>query len=98
MRVGTWNVEHANPSRNSDRLSILRTRGADIWVLTETHRDLDLSKTHRSVCSEQRPSLGNKKVRGGSTWVTIWSRFPLLRKIMVPDARRMVAAIFETPR
>ena len=98
MRIGTWNVEYANRSRNPDRLAILTARNADIWVLTETHCDLDLSESHVPVCSEQRPSLGNERVNGGSTWVTIWSRFPLQRKISAPDARRMVAAIFETPQ
>jgi len=97
MRIGTWNVEYANRTRNPDRLAILTARNADIWVLTETHCDLDLSETHGSICSEQRPSLGNDKVNDGSTWVTIWSRFPLVRKIAVPDTRRMVAAIFDAP-
>jgi hypothetical protein len=98
MRIGTWNVEYANPSRNPDRLALLTAKAADIWVLTETHCDLDLSETHGSVCSEQRPILGNRRVNRGSTWVTIWSKFPLIRKISVPDPHRMVAAVFDTPK
>lgn len=90
MRIGTWNVEYARPSRNPDRLALLKTRVADIWILTETNRDLSLCETHCAIDSEPRPSQ-----RKGSTWVTIWSRFPLLRQLEVPDSRRMVAAIFD---
>ena len=96
MRVGTWNVEYARPSRNLDRLAILQARDADIWVLTETHYDLDLSATHVPVHSLPRPQ--NKSAREGSTWVTIWSRYPLLYQLPVPDERRMVAAVFKAPQ
>lgn len=92
MRIGTWNVEYGYGVRNPDRLALLRAHPADIWVLTETHRDLDLSVTHVSVCSEPRPRRS-----AGSTWVTIWSHYPLIRPLSVPDARRMVAALFDTP-
>jgi hypothetical protein len=95
MRIGTWNVEYGFGTRNPDRLELLRTHPADVWVLTETHPDLDLSATHVPVCSDQRPILG--KVKNGSAWVTIWSRFPLLRPLSVPDRLRMVAALFDTP-
>jgi hypothetical protein len=92
MRIGTWNVEGGVGSRNPDRLAILRARDAAVWVLTETHLALDLSDTHVRVSSEPRPGA-----RDGSSWVTIWSRFPLLRTLSVPDPRRMVAAVFKTP-
>jgi hypothetical protein len=95
MRIGTWNVEYGLGARNPDRLALLGAHDADFWVLTESHSDLDLSKTHLAVTSEQRPK--NSRVTNGSTWVTIWSRHNLIRKISVPDTRRMVAAVFETP-
>lgn len=98
MRIGTWNVEYGKSSRNPDRLALLKAQKADIWVLTETHSDINLSETHFPVCSDPRPILGNRKVDGKSTWVTIWSRFELIRRIDgLPDKRRMVAAIFDAP-
>ena len=98
MRIGTWNVEYGLGVRNPDRLALIETaHPAEIWVLTETHSDLAPSRTHIPVISEQRPILGNRRVRNGSTWVTIWSRFPLKRRLSVPDPRRMVAAIFDSP-
>ena len=97
MRIGTWNVEYAIHSLNQHRLAVLNARDAEVWVLTETHADLDLSGTHFPVVAEARPGLGTKKVKPGSTWVTIWSRFQLIRTVPVPDARRMVAAVFDAP-
>jgi hypothetical protein len=89
MRIGTWNVEYGIGLRNAGRLARLREYAADIWVLTKTHRDLDLSDTHVALTSNPRP-----RRREGSTWVTIWSRFPLVRRLTVPDPRRMAAGLF----
>lgn len=98
MRIGTWNVEYARGSRNPDRRALLMEHKADIWILTETHTDLDLSQTHSEVvCSEKRPGLNNRKVNDGSTWVTIWSKYRKLADIKVRDPRRMVVAAFESP-
>jgi endonuclease/exonuclease/phosphatase family metal-dependent hydrolase len=97
MRIGTWNVEYATRRRNPERLEILNNRNADIWVLTETHRDLDLSRTHIPIDSLPRPIQASNSVRVGSTWVTIWSRYPCRRSIQVPDPRRMAAALLDTP-
>ena len=94
MRIGTWNVDYGRGSRNKDRVELLVSKAADIWVLTETHGDIDLSKTHVAIRSSKRPALGNPKVNEGSTWVTIWSKFPIINRIDVPDSSRMVAAVF----
>lgn len=95
IRIGTWNVEYARDARNVDRLAMLTAHPADIWILTETHSSLDLSATHTPHHSAPRPLVRN--VDAGSTWVTIWSRFELIDRIEVPDSRRQVAAIFDTP-
>ncbi len=95
IRIGTWNVEYAKNARNPDRLALLIDNPADIWILTETHRSLDLSSTHTDYRSDPRPLVRN--VDADSTWVTIWSRYKLYKRIDVPDSRRQVAAIFETP-
>ena len=94
MRIGTWNVEYGIGVRNPDRLAILQERDADIWVLTETDADLDLSASHPFRAMTLPRST--PKTRKGSTWVTIWSKHPILRQIAVPEPRRMVAAVFET--
>src|SRR5438067_7171085 len=93
MRIGTWNVAYGVGRRNADRLALLEQHDADVWVLTETHRDLDLAGSHEhSLLSEPRPGR-----REGSTWVTLGSRYPVLRRIEVPDPRRMVAVVLKSP-
>jgi uncharacterized protein (UPF0371 family) len=57
LRVGTWNVEYARGVvKNRARLDLLNSYNADVWVLTETHDELDLSASHTAIHSEQRYS------------------------------------------
>ena len=97
IRIGTLNVEYATKRWNRDQLAILNDEAADIWVLTDTHRNIDLSQTHTPIESTQRPTRRGKAATEGSTWVTLWTRFPCLRTIRVPDSRRMVATDLNTP-
>lgn len=93
MRIGTWNVEYAaGADKNAKRMNVIRTNPADIWVLTETHDDLDLSSTHAAIHSLQRPTG-----RPGARWVSIWSAFEVLYRIDVGDPERTVAAMLNTP-
>ena len=93
LRVGTWNVEYAlGVERNARRAAILRDADADIWALTETHDELDLSSTHAAVSTLQRPSG-----RVGGRWTTIWTRCPVLAAPAVADPIRTVAALLDTP-
>ena len=54
LRIGTWNVRHANPVKNGSRLKLLRDANADIWVLTETRDELDLGAPYAAVSSAPR--------------------------------------------
>ena len=93
MRLGTWNVEYAAVrAKNDRRLARLRDMDADIWVLTETHDDLDLGRDYEAVSTIQRPAQ-----RTGARWTTIWSRFRVARLLAVEDANRTVAALVESP-
>jgi hypothetical protein len=87
LRVGTWNVQYARGvEKNRRRLDLLSSRQADIWVLTETHDDLDLSGTHRAIHSEQW------YVTPGGRWTTIWTSLPLIERLTTADPDRCVAA------
>lgn len=93
MRIGTWNVQYAaGREKNAQRRTLLEGHTCDVWILTETHDELDLSATHVPVHSTQRPTG-----RAGGRWVSIWSRFSILRVVDVRDIRRTVAAILEAP-
>lgn len=87
FRVGTWNVQYARGiEKNQRRLDVITSLAADIWVLTETHDDLDLSATHRPLHSDQRYSAP------GGRWTTIWTSMPLIERLATLDPRRCVAA------
>jgi exonuclease III len=96
MRIGTWNVEYATgPEKNRRRLDELRKHNADIWVLTETHDNLDLSATHKPINSAQRPGVRNISL--SSRWVTIWTRYPVRDVLCVLDDKRSTACLLDTP-
>jgi hypothetical protein len=86
LRVGTWNVEYARGvAKNGSRLDLLRRWNADVWVLTETHDDLDLSASHTAIRSEQRyPTPGGR-------WTTIWTSLPVVECLATADPHRCVA-------
>jgi hypothetical protein len=86
VRVGTWNVEYARGAEKNDRRRAqLLSRRAAVWVLTETHDDLDLSATHDAVRSEHRYA------RPGGRWTTIWTSLPVLERLETTDPTRCVA-------
>lgn len=93
MRLGTWNVEYARSvERNALRRAELLRHRADVWVLTETHDDLDPGQGFAAVRSSQRPAQPP-----GARWVTIWSRWPVLERPPVDDPQRTVAALLQAP-
>lgn len=86
LRVGTWNVQYARGvAKNQQRLAHLQALEAHVWVLTETHDDLDLSATHEAVHSDQR------YLTPGGRWTTIWTSLPVLERLHTGDPHRCVA-------
>lgn len=86
LRVGTWNVQYARGiEKNRRRRDLLASHAADVWVLTETHDDLDLSASHRAIHSEQRYRTP------GGRWTTIWTSRPLIERLPTSDPTRCVA-------
>jgi hypothetical protein len=96
MRIGTWNVEYAYERRLPALLEVLRSNPADILILTETHDSLMPPGLTNAAHSLPRPRNW-PGIRDGSRWVSIWSRFPLLERVDLPDAdkERTVAAMFD---
>jgi hypothetical protein len=86
LLVGTWNVQYARgPEKNRRRLDHLKSLEADVWVLTETHDDLDLSASHTAIHSESRYATP------GGRWTTIWTSLPVIELLSTSDPRRCVA-------
>ncbi|MEQ1781069.1 MAG: endonuclease/exonuclease/phosphatase family protein [Hyphomonadaceae bacterium] len=93
MRIGVWNLECVNhKERNAARLAFLLERDVDIWVLTETHQEIDLSPSHKHAArSEPRA-----KSRNNMHWVSIWSRFPVIESVPSGDVRTAIS-LLKTP-
>jgi hypothetical protein len=90
VRVGTWNVQYARGAEKNDRRRAqLLSRHAAVWVLTETHDDLDLSATHEAVHSEPRYAAP------GGRWTTIWTSLPVLQRLETTDPTRCVAVLLD---
>lgn len=96
MRIATWNLERPDPAdsvRNQARMEQIREVGADIWILTETHEVIDLSATHQGVATEPSP----RKPRPGESCATIWSRWPVLRRIPTSEPSEAVCVEISHP-
>lgn len=91
MKIATWNLERAQP----DSAQAQRQRqwmdciNADIWILTETHRDIAPGLTYQSVSSEppDRPAAE------GECWVQIWVRDRPLTPLATADPARTACAL-----
>jgi len=93
MRIGVWNLECVNfKERNAERLAFLLERNADIWVLTETHEEIDLSPSHVHAAQ----SKARARSRNTMHWVSIWSRYPVIASLETKDVRT-AAAIIDSP-
>jgi endonuclease/exonuclease/phosphatase family metal-dependent hydrolase len=100
MKIATWNVGYGvSPSKNNRILEQMESVDADIWVLTETHDGLHppTPGSWRRISSDQRP-LEAKVVKDGSRWSTIWSRLPIIERLLPTyDPIRTTAGVIDTP-
>ena len=100
LRIATWNVAYGiNRTRNDRILEKMTSVDADIWILTETHDGLrpPTPGAWEAAVSSQR-QRGPKDVIGGSRWVTIWSRLPVVEKVTASyDPERTASSVVGTP-
>lgn len=96
MRVATWNLQRPKPqdeALNQARLRKIVEIDADIWILTETHEAIDLSDSHHGAAT----SLSPRKPEPGESCATIWSRWPILRRIPTVDPTEAVCVEVDHP-
>jgi endonuclease/exonuclease/phosphatase family metal-dependent hydrolase len=87
LKIGTWNVEYGRGAdKNTRRLALLLAQEADVWVLTETHDDLDLSPEYTSAPAANRYPRDQR-----SRWTTIWTKWPIVERIETRDPARTLA-------
>lgn len=88
IRIATWNLDHAykNNSRKIEaQIGKIKGICADIWVLTETCSQVDLSSLGYSQVNSDKN--GYKKYCS-----TIWSRLPIRKTIKTYDCETAVCA------
>lgn len=93
MRLATWNLGRCRPgssARAATLLDLMARIGADVWVLTETHRDFPPGPGYRLVAhSADAP---DRAAGQGECWVAVWSRLPAERVELTADLERVAAA------
>jgi endonuclease/exonuclease/phosphatase family metal-dependent hydrolase len=94
-RIATWNLERPKVSgwtKNQHRLNQIQKINADIWVLTETHKAIQL---------QNYQSVGSQTFEGyheiGERLSTIWSRWKVLSQISTFDPRWAVCTEIDSP-
>lgn len=87
LHIGTWNLDHAIPTRRSALQAVMSAHPAEIWVLTETHDAVVPALGMIGVHSEQRP-FESKRVRQRSRWASIWTGYPVIERVDCPGADR----------
>jgi len=96
MRIATWNLNRPTkngPKKNSERRKKVYELNADIWILTETHTSIDLSPEYRGEATRPSP----RKDLPGESCATIWSRWPIVRRIKTVDETESVCVEIAGP-
>lgn len=71
MKIATWNLQRANTRRRrADAQQLMREIDADVWVLTESRRDLSPGPAYALVAE----SAPREEADADERWVTIWTR------------------------
>jgi hypothetical protein len=87
LKIGTWNVEYGRGvEKNATRRGLLLDQDADVWVLTETHDELDLSPQYTSATTTPRYPRAVE-----SRWTTIWTKRPSMECFDTRDRARTLA-------
>jgi len=96
LKIANWNLERVIPNRvRAKRIeAVMSEIYTDIWILTETHKDIALTPYHSLVCEEE-----DKERSPGERWSALLSRYPIESlNHFVSDKKRCVAGKFEHPQ
>lgn len=92
-KIANWNVERPkiNTKKTNLALNKINEINADIFVLTETSDAIDLTPEYQSVKADS--NFRNRSEQ----WITIWSKWKIIKKIDTFDTFRTASALIETP-
>ena len=71
LKIANWNLERIVPEEiRVERIKdVISKISADIWILTETHKDVGPEHYNSVISSESQE---------GECWSSIWSHFPII--------------------
>lgn len=93
-KIANWNLERPKSKTEKTKLAIEKIQevNADIIVLTETSKSVDLSEIYpfqiSTLSYERTPN---------EHWVTIWSKWEVVKQIETFDNFRTVSGIIKAP-
>jgi hypothetical protein len=93
MRIATWNLARCRPGESARAARLLELRSlvdADVWVLTETHREFSPGAGYRLV--SQSADAPDRVFSRGECWTAIWSRLPAEPVALTADLERVAGA------
>ena len=93
VRIATWNLMRARPGSSGRTAALLAHMDAispDVWVLTETFRDLRPGPDYTLVASST--DAPDREAARGECWTAIWSRVPGMPVELAADPERTAAA------
>ena len=95
MKIATWNLDHATESWRQEAIcSKLTDINADIFILTETRDSISPGEAFTCVAR----SSSSKELKEDESWVTIWSRLPVIEKeLPTTDSEFTAAATVSLP-
>src|SRR5690606_36540530 len=93
-KIANWNLERPKSKTEKTKLAIEKIQEvkADIIVLTETSKAVDLSEIYPFQIS----TLSYDRTPD-EQWVTIWSKWEIIKKIETFDNFRTVSGIIKAP-
>ena len=96
LKIANWNLERVVPNlTRAKRIeAVMSTIITDIWILTETHKDITPMPFYSLVCEE-----ADKGRSSGERWSALLSRYPIESlNNFVSDKQRCVAGKIEHPQ
>jgi len=92
-RIANWNIERPKSGTKKTRSVInqLNAISADVIVLTETSKAVDLGESYHTITSTPFTRWPDEN------WVAIWSKWEILSQINTFDANRTACALINAP-
>ncbi|MEI6236139.1 MAG: endonuclease/exonuclease/phosphatase family protein [Planctomycetota bacterium] len=96
IRIANWNLDRATEKWRQKAIHIeLENINADIWILTETRDSISPGHGFKRIACSQSDSSGEHEA--DESWVSIWSRLPLVEEFTTTDPVYSACATIKLP-